>query len=239
MRRFRNGHADDLVHSRSLIGSPGCWMQSPPATIRSASKVLSARPACIHRQPFRILASLAEHGFVEHVVPRAAPPSGRGCCSSAHARAGPLDIRREARRYHGMARNETGGRSTMIVREGRRGRVRRARGAEPHDARQADDRQAGRRPLHVTAVGKAVPRRAAPNLSRIRRAQPALVRHSITDPTALWRSVRTRCSRATRSMTRSRTRRRLHRRADPRLDEPHRRRHLGLGPRSNAAAKSG
>ncbi|HMW31201.1 MAG TPA: IclR family transcriptional regulator, partial [Plasticicumulans sp.] len=153
-------------------------------------KVLSAETGLHPSTAFRILASLAEHGFVER-------------SSSGHYRLGVkllqlgsrvqgrLDIRREARPIMEWLRNETGETVNLIVREG--DEVVYVERVVPNRMMRVEQMIGGRAPLHVTAVGKLFLAEGGAEACleyAARTGLPSCTPHSITDPTALWRSVK-------------------------------------------------
>ncbi|PWV62443.1 IclR family transcriptional regulator [Plasticicumulans acidivorans] len=153
-------------------------------------KILSAETGLHPSTAFRILASLAEHGFVER-------------SSAGHYRLGVkllqlgsrvqgrLDIRREARPIMEWLRNETGETVNLIVREG--DEVVYVERVTPNRMMRVEQVIGARAPLHVTAVGKLFLAEGGAEACleyAARTGLPVCTPHSITDPTALWRSVK-------------------------------------------------
>lgn len=153
-------------------------------------KTLSTKTGLHPSTAFRILASLAEHGFVER-------------CSSGHYRLGVkllqlgsqvqghLDMRRESLPIIEWLRNEIDETVNLIVREG--DEVVYVERATPRRMMRVEQVIGGRVPLHITAVGKLFLAEGGAEACleyAERTGLPSRTPYSITDPASLWRAVK-------------------------------------------------
>ena len=157
-----------------------------PVSLKILSKTTGLHPSTA----FRILASLTEHGFVER------SEAGRYRLGVKLLQLGSLvrsqlDLRREARPVMERLRDQTGETVNLSVREGDEV-VYVERAAAPRMMR-VEQMIGGRAPLHATAVGKLFLAEDGAEMCRdysARTGLPARTPHSITEPEALWRSIR-------------------------------------------------
>lgn len=157
-----------------------------PVSLKILSKTTGLHPSTA----FRILASLIEHGFVER------SEAGRyrlgvKLLQLGNRVQGQLDLRREARPIMERLRDRTGETVNLSVREG--DEVVYVERAAASRMMRVEQVIGGRAPLHATAVGKLFLAEDGANACRdyaARTGLPARTPHSITEPDALWHSVR-------------------------------------------------
>lgn len=139
---------------------------------------------------FRILASLAEHGFVERDA-SGHYQLGLRLLQLGSRVHGQLDIRREARPILEWLRDEIGETVNLIVREG--DEVVYVERVTPSRMMRVEQAIGGHLPLHVAAVGKLFLGSGGAEACldyAERTGLRACTPHSITDSATLWRHVR-------------------------------------------------
>jgi DNA-binding IclR family transcriptional regulator len=153
-------------------------------------KVLSAETGLHPSTAFRILASLCDHGFVER-SPAGHYQLGVKLLQLGSRVQGRLDMRREARPILEWLRNELGETVNLVVREG--DEVVYVDRATTNRMMRVEQQIGGHAPLHCTAVGKLflAERGAEACLEYAERTGlKAYTPNTITDPTELWRAVK-------------------------------------------------
>lgn len=139
---------------------------------------------------FRILAALAEHGFIERDASGAYRLGLRLLELGSRVQGG-LDIRREARPILEWLERETGETVNLIMREG--DEVVYVDRVAPKRMMRVEQPIGGHIALHVTAVGKLFLAEAGADACLAyakRTGLPAATPHSITDPAKLWHNVK-------------------------------------------------
>jgi DNA-binding IclR family transcriptional regulator len=157
-----------------------------PVSLKTLSSATGLHPSTA----FRILASLAEHGFVER-NPAGHYRLGVRLLQLGSRVQGSLDLRREARPIMEWLRNEIGETVNLIMREG--DYVVYLERAAPSRMMRVEQAIGGHAPLHVTAVGKLFLAEGGAEacLEYAERTRlPACTPHSITDAASLWRAAK-------------------------------------------------
>ena len=172
---------DRLSHLLDAIAA-----HDEPVSLKELAKATSLHPSTA----FRILAALTEHGFIER-------------SESGHYRLGVkllqlgsrvqgrVDIRREAEPIMRWLCREIDETINLIFREG--DQVVYVERVTPSRMMRVEQAIGGHMPLHVTAVGKLFLAEAGAEACFEYAERTGLApstQHSITDPAALWRSVK-------------------------------------------------
>ena len=140
---------------------------------------------------FRILASLADHDMIERTA-SGKYRLGIKLLQLGSRVQGGLDLRREARDIIDWLRDQINETVNLVVREG--DEVVYLDRAVPHRMMRVEQTIGGHAPLHVTAAGKLFLADGGAEACleyAERTGLPARTDYSITDPTGLWRSVKT------------------------------------------------
>ena len=153
-------------------------------------KALASETGLHPSTTFRILASLAEHGFVERSS-AGHYRLGMKLLQLGNRVQGQFDLRREAKVVMEWLCNEINETVNLIFREG--DDIVYVERVIPHRMMRVEQTIGGHLPLHVTAVGKLFLAEGGAEgcLEYAERSGlTACTTHSLTDPAALWRNVK-------------------------------------------------
>ncbi len=156
-----------------------------PLSLKQLAECSALHPSTV----FRILAALAEHGFVERT--EEGYRLGLRLLELGNRVQGSLDIRREARPILEWLERETDETVNLIMREG--DQVVYVDRVTPKRMMRVEQPIGGHIALHVTAVGKLFLGEAGAEACLAyaeRTGLPAATAYSITDPVELWRKVK-------------------------------------------------
>jgi DNA-binding IclR family transcriptional regulator len=179
-------HTSIQVIDRALLLLDSIAAQANPASLKNLAGTTGLHPSTA----FRILASLSEHGLVERTE-NGHYQLGVKLLQLGSRVQGRLDIRREARSILEWLRSEINETVNLIVQEGDEVvYVERVTASRMMRVEQAIG---GHMPLHVTAVGKLFLAEGGAEACLEYAERTGLkpcTPHSITESTALWRTVK-------------------------------------------------
>ena len=179
-------HTSIQVIDRSLLLLDAIAEHTKPVSLKALAGTTKLHPSTA----FRILSSLCEHGLVERTE-TGHYQLGVKLLQLGSRVQGRLDIRREARPILEWLRGEINETVNLIIREG--DEVVYVERMTPSRMMRVEQAIGGHMPLHVTAVGKLFLAESGAEACldyAERTGLQARTPHSITEPTALWRDVK-------------------------------------------------